>query len=110
MRYGLSKFGGGLMTERVWRVSADVAYVQNPDGGRVAVLHLEQDVPVILLGTAASVWNALDGTRTETELIEELAREYGADAAAIQGDAMGLIHSLSSNGLITSSPRDEAAN
>ena len=97
------------MTEQVWRVSADVACVQSPDGGRVAVLHLEQDVPVILVGTAASVWNALDGTRTETELIEDLARDYGTDASAIHGDVMGLIHDLSSSGLITRAPRDGAA-
>ena len=41
------------MTEQVWRVSADVACVQSADGDRVAVLHLEQDVPFILVGTAA---------------------------------------------------------
>ena len=97
------------MTEQVWRVSADVACVQSPDGGRVAVLHLAQDVPVILVGTAASVWNGLDGTRTETELIEELAREYGTDASAIHGDVMALVRSLSSSGLITLSTRDAGA-
>lgn len=97
------------MTERVWRISADVACVQSPDGGRVAVLNLEQDVPVILVGTAASVWNALDGTRTEAELIESLARDYGTNASVIHDDVMGLIHDLSSSGLITGSPRDEAA-
>jgi pyrroloquinoline quinone biosynthesis protein D len=97
------------MTERVWRISADVACVQSPDGGRVAVLNLEQDVPVILVGTAASVWTALDGTRTETELIEDLARAYGTDASAIRGDVVGLIHDLSSSGLITRAPYDGAA-
>lgn len=97
------------MTERVWHVSADVACVRSPDGGRVAVLHLEQDVPVILEGTAASVWNALDGTRTETEIIEELARDYSTDSSAIHGDAMGLIHDLSSKGMITSISDNKAA-
>ena len=98
------------MMERVWRISADVACVRSPDGGRVAVLNLEQDVPVILAGTAASVWNALDGTRTETELIEDLARAYGTDASAIRGDVVGLIHELSSSGLITRAPYDGSAN
>lgn len=97
------------MTERVWRVSDDVACVQSPDGGRVAVLHLVQDVPVILVGTAASVWNALDGTRTEAELVEELARDYGTDVGAIHGDVVELLHSLSSSALITLSPRDADA-
>ena len=94
------------MTERVWRVSDDVAFVQNPDGGRVAILHLEQDVPVILAGTAASVWNKLDGTRTESELIEDLAREYATEASAIGADVMGLLRSLSSSGMITASSPD----
>ncbi|SDP25429.1 Coenzyme PQQ synthesis protein D (PqqD) [Arthrobacter sp. ok909] len=94
------------MAEQVWRVSADVACVHSDDGDRVAVLHLEQQVPSILVGTAASVWNALDGTRTETELIEYLAREYATDATAIHGDVMGLIRSLSSTGMITLSPRE----
>ena len=97
------------MTEQVWRVSADVAFVQSLEGGRVAVLHLEQDVPVILVGTAASVWTALDGSRTEAELIEDLARAYGTDASAIRGDVVGLIHDLSSSGMITRAPRGEAA-
>lgn len=94
------------MAERVWQVSDNVACVQSPDGGRVAVLHLEQDVPVILAGTAASVWNALDGTTAETELIEGLAREYGTDAAAIRGDVLALLQSLGSSGLITLSSRN----
>ena len=99
------------MTERVWRVSADVACVQSHDGGRVAVLHLEQDVPIILEGTAASVWISIDGTRTETELIEDLARDYGTDASAIHGDVMSMIHSLSASSLITlSASESEAAN
>lgn len=95
------------MTERVWHVSTDVACVRSPDGDRVAVLHLEQDVPVILIGTAASVWNALDGIRTETEVIEELARDYDTDASAILGDVMALVHSLGSRGMITLSSSDE---
>ena len=97
------------MTEQVWRVSADVACVQSADGDRVAVLHLEQQVPVILVGTAASVWNGLDGTRTEAELIECLAREYATDAGAIADDVIGLIRTLSNTGMITPSPRDEGA-
>ena len=97
------------MTEQVWRVSPDVACVHSADGDRVAVLHLEQDVPVILLGTAASVWNALDGTRTEAELIEWLAREYAAETGAIADDVIGLIRTLSSAGMITPSPHSEGA-
>ena len=97
------------MMERVWRVSDDVACVQSSDGGRVAVLHLEQEVPVILTGTAASVWNALDGTRTESELIDGLARDYGADPSAIRGDVLALIHSLSSSGLVTFTPPGKGA-
>ena len=90
------------MSEQLWRVSADVACVHSSDSGRVAVLHL--DVPAILTGTAVSVRNGLDGTRIQTELIEELARDYGTDASAIQGDVTALIDSLSSSGLGTFSP------
>lgn len=97
------------MTGNVWRVSAEVASVRSPDCGRVAVLHLEQDVPFILAGTAASVWNGLNGQRTETELIEELARDYGTEASAIRGDVTALLHSLSSSGMITLSPDVETA-
>lgn len=91
------------MTEQVWCVSPDVAHVHSADGDRVAVLHLRQEVPVILVGTAAAVWNGLDGTRTEAELIECLALDYGADATAIAGDVLGLIRSLSSAGMIAPS-------
>ena len=95
------------MTEQVWRVSSAVACVHSADGGRVAVLHLEQDLPVILVGTAASVWNGLDGNRTEAELIEWLAREYVTEAGAIADDVIGLIRTLSSAGMITPSPHSE---
>ena len=97
------------MTEQVWRVSSAVACVHSPDGDRVAVLHLEQHVPVILVGTAASVWNGLDGVRTEAELIEFLAREYATEAGAIAEDVIRLIRSLSSSGMITASTRDDGA-
>ncbi|BCW72547.1 PqqD family protein [Arthrobacter sp. NicSoilB8] len=95
------------MTEQVWRVSADVACVHSGDGGRVAVLHLEQQVPVILVGPAAAVWNGLDGVRTETELIQRLAGEYDTEAGAIEEDVIRLIRSLSSSGMITASPRED---
>lgn len=97
------------MTEQVWRVSEDAAFVHSADGERVAVLHLEQQVPVILVGTAASVWNALDGVRTETELIECLAREYAIEAGAIADDVVGLIRSLSNAGMIKPTSRGESA-
>lgn len=97
------------MREQVWRVSEGAAFVRSADGERVAVLHVEQQVPVILVGTAASVWNGLDGTRTEAELIEWLAREYSTDAESIHGDVMGLIHTLSINGMITSAPLESEA-
>ncbi|MGP4031771.1 PqqD family protein [Pseudarthrobacter sp. 1C304] len=96
--------------DQVWGVSADIACVRSPDGGRVAVLHLGQDVPVILAGTAASVWNGLDGTTTETELIDGLAREYGTDASAIRADVLALLQSLGGRGLITLSPEDGTDN
>jgi hypothetical protein len=97
------------LTDRVWRVSSGVAFVQSPDGGRVAVLNLAEDVPVILVGTAASVWNGLDGFRNEADLIETLAHDYGTSSSAIQNDVMRLIHELSSAGMIAVSPPEKVA-
>ena len=97
------------MTDRVWRVSSDVAVVQSPDGDRVAVLHLAQDVPVILAGTAASVWNGLDGIRTEAALLESLAHNYGTESSAIQEDVMRLIQDLCRAGMVTLSSPDKVA-
>ena len=89
------------MTDRAWRVSSEDAFVQSPDGGRVAVLNLAEDVPVILVGTAASVWDGLDGFRTEADLIETLAHDYRTGSSAIQEDVMRLIQVLASTGMIT---------
>ena len=62
---------------RVWRHKADVAQVQSPD--RFAVLDLEHldRPPLVLAGSAAVIWELLDGERDEAEVGAAVAEHFG---------------------------------
>ncbi|BDZ62018.1 hypothetical protein Lsed01_00656 [Demequina sediminis] len=54
---------------------------------RATVLNLprleEQQVPYIFEGTAFEIWTRIDGTRTESAIVDELAEAYEARAEEI---------------------------
>ncbi len=54
----------------------------------------------LLSGSGGAVWRALGEPRTMSDLVAELAREYGVDAGTIEGDVHQLIGTLSRRGLL----------
>ena len=44
--------------------------------------------------TGKAIWDRLDGVRTLRQIASELAAEYGATAAEIEGDVIGLVTEL----------------
>ena len=62
---------------RVWRHKPDVAQVQSPD--RFAILDLEHldRPPMVLAGSAAVIWELLDGDRDEAAVCTAVAEHFG---------------------------------
>jgi pyrroloquinoline quinone biosynthesis protein D len=67
-----------------WRHSSQVAQVCTRSANRVALLHLDATQPVVLEGTAATIWDLIDGTRTEEAILAELECSFE--------DAVGQMH------------------
>ncbi|WP_062462177.1 PqqD family protein [Demequina soli] len=72
--------------------------------GRAFVLNLarleQQQVPRSFEGPAFEIWSGIDGTRTEDELVGELAESYGAPVARIAEDVRVLVEELRALGLV----------
>jgi len=64
----------------IWKHAGLVAEVRTESTNRVALLHLDATQPVVLDGTAAVIWELLDGRRDEVDVIAEL-KEIFVDAA-----------------------------
>ncbi len=68
----------------IWRHSLHVAQVRTESANRVALLHLDATQPVVLEGTAATIWDLIDGDRSEQDILAELeavSRTRRADAS-----------------------------
>ena len=76
------------------------AYVDS--GERVVVIDLDHlDLPpYIFEGTAAVVWTCLDGDRTESEIVSDLAATYEVEAAVVAVDVRQFVDRLRSLGLV----------
>jgi len=87
----------------VWRHTEDVAVVDS--GDRVAVLDLASLAvpPRILEGSAAAIWRAVDGERTALQVVESVAKSFGAETAEIKADVVTFLASLASAGLLVES-------
>jgi hypothetical protein len=86
----------------VWRRSDNTAYVESSD--RVVVLDLDHlDLqPFVFEGSAAQVWACLDGDRSETEIVHDLAQAYDVALRIVDGDVRQFIDRLRDLGLIVS--------
>ena len=50
--------------------------------------------------TDAAVWEKIDGKRTLQEIIDELSREYDAEAEKIKAEVLEFIHDTKNAGII----------
>jgi Coenzyme PQQ synthesis protein D (PqqD) len=84
----------------VWRRSASAAYVGSDD--RVVVLDLEHlDLqPYVFEGSAAQVWACLDGERTESEIVDDLAEAYAEPRDVVLDGVREFLGRLRGLGLI----------
>jgi hypothetical protein len=87
--------------ETLWRRVDHAAFVDS--GERVVVLDLDHlDLPpYVFEGTAAEIWACLDGDRTESEIIDDLADAHALPVEAVAGDVVDFIRRLHTLGLVT---------
>jgi len=94
-------------------MSAAADQAKHPAAGpNVSAYPLDDDLVVydadtrqgfILNGTAAQIWELSDGSRTPTELAEEVARAYGVEYAQALADVEELLVELEGAGLLAGS-------
>jgi len=86
----------------VYAHSEDVAVVG--DGDRVIILdlnHLDRS-PEALVGTAARIWQAIDGEQDEQHLVAQIADQFGTTPEQIAGDVRTFLTQLVALGLVVS--------
>ena len=90
--------GPSISRDAVYRPSDDLV-VREIDGQLIIVpigsgIGDLEDELYALNDTARVVWAKLDGARTVTSVVDELAREYSAPADEIDADVVGLLEEL----------------
>ena len=82
----------------------DLAWVEGA-GGRVVILDLDRlsEPPRVLADTAAAIWGAVDGQRTEEQIVTAVAEAYGLEPVQIRDDVTAFLAELSELGLVVAS-------
>lgn len=84
----------------IWRHSGHVAKVRTESTCRVALLHLDAAQPVVLEGTAATIWDLIDGQRDQEDVISELEETFQAAAGQLALQVEAFLASLAAQQLI----------
>jgi hypothetical protein len=84
----------------IWRHCSEVAEVRSDAGNRVALLHLDAEQPVVLEGTAATIWGLIDGQRTEQSILAELEADFQDPSGQMQAHMEQFLASLKGRRLI----------
>jgi hypothetical protein len=90
----------GSTGSTVWRRATGTAYVESPE--RVVVLdlaHLDR-APYVFEGSAAQVWACVDGDRTESEIVTDLAEAFEVPVEVVTSDVRQFVDRLRDLGLI----------
>ncbi|WP_261619880.1 PqqD family protein [Pseudarthrobacter equi] len=66
----------------------------------MALLHLDENQPVVLEGPAAVIWELIDGHRSEQDIFNELEETFEDELGQMQAQAELFLASLESRRLI----------
>ena len=84
----------------VWKRGGLVAEVQTQRRSRVALLHLDENQPVVLEGPAAVIWELIDGHRSEQDILAELEATFEDELGQMQAQVELFLASLEARRLI----------
>lgn len=76
------------------------AFSETEIDGEVVVMDLDRGDFFSLTGTAAAIWRKIDGTRSRSVLIAELAEEYARPEGEVTQDVDAFLAQLKTAGLI----------
>jgi hypothetical protein len=84
----------------VWKVGEDVAWVHGDD--RVALLDLAKpgQLPVVLTDSSAAIWSAINGLRSDHEIVALVAALFEVNEEQIGEQVSAFLGDLASRGLI----------
>ena len=85
---------------QVWTKGPLVAEVRAESGDRVALLHLDADQPVVLEGTAATIWMMIDGQRSEDQIVNEVEQDFPDAGPVVREHVIGFLRSLEGQSLV----------
>ena len=84
----------------IYHHSTHVAEVRTESTNRVALLHLDATQPVVLEGTAATIWALIDGRRDQSDVIAELEAAFEDAAGELAPQVEAFLASLEAQRLI----------
>jgi len=61
----------------------------------------DQQSPYVFEGTAFEIWVRIDGTRTETQIVDELVEVTGVEREVVARDTRGFLATLRDLGLVS---------
>ena len=76
------------------------AFSETEIDGEVVVMDLDRGDFFSLTGTAVAIWRKIDGTRSRSILIAELAEEYARPEGEVTQDVDAFLAQLKTAGLI----------
>ncbi|PPF34271.1 MULTISPECIES: PqqD family protein [unclassified Pseudoclavibacter] len=86
----------GQLFEAVITPAPALALVRDDESGDLTVLSLVDTSckPLVLSGTAAVIWDELDGVRSLKLIVRELSADYGLDEQVIGEQVLGFVTQL----------------
>lgn len=93
----------------IYRHSTLVAEVRTESANRVALLHLDATQPVVLGGTAAAIWELIDGRRDQASVIAELEATFEDTSNQLAHQVEAFLASLEARRLIELQAGETAA-
>jgi Coenzyme PQQ synthesis protein D (PqqD) len=84
-----------------WRHAEEISLVEGVDRVAIVTLTRLEDRPLVLTGTAASIWAAVDGARDDDAVASEVAARYDVPVEQIRTDVLTFLQHLASCQLIS---------
>jgi len=84
-----------------WRHVEEISHVEGADRVAIVTLARLQDPPVLLTGTAARIWAAVDGARDDEAVASEVAARYDVPVEEIRTEVLSFLQHLAACQLIS---------
>ena len=83
-----------------WRHSPDVAWLGDRERAVLLPLDRLEELPLVLIGSSAAIWHAVDGARDADAVVETVANAFDLSPEAVEDDVRAFLDDLAARGLI----------